>query len=252
MNTAMTKETSHLEIHMFPCLNDNYGFLVHNPDTGETACIDTPEVDKIVLALEEKGWTLTHIWNTHHHFDHAGGNAELKELFGVEIRGCEADKARIPGLDIGQKDGDVFRFGEHDVYIYETPGHTIGHIIYYIPSAKAAFVGDTIFALGCGRLFEGTAEQMYQSLSVISDLPDDTALYCAHEYTLSNGRFALTVEPENKDLIAYMEAATAKRADNIPTVPTTVAAEKAANPFVRARSGPHLGEIRSAKDNFRG
>jgi len=241
-----------LDIHMFPCLNDNYGFLVHCPDTGETACIDTPEVDKIVLALEEKGWTLTHIWNTHHHWDHAGGNEELKALFGVKIFGCESDKARLPGLDQGFNHGDSFSFGGHEVQIFETPGHTIGHIIYHIPLAKAAFVGDTIFALGCGRLFEGTPQQMFDSMATIATLPDDTALYCAHEYTLSNGRFALTVEPENQALINYMNEAKAKRADDIPTVPTTVAAEKAANPFMRARDGIHLGKIRSAKDNFKG
>ena len=239
-----------LEIYMFPCLWDNYGFLVHSPETGETACIDTPEVDKIVLALEAKNWKLTHIWNTHHHPDHAGGNLELKELFGVEIIGCEADRARIAGLDIGVSDGDIFSFGGHEVQVSETPGHTIGHIIFNIPSAKAAFVGDTIFALGCGRLFEGTPAQMFDSLAKVASLPDDTALYCAHEYTLSNGKFALTVEPENQALIDYMKDAEAKRENDIPTVPTTVAAEKAANPFVRAGSPERLGVIRKAKDSF--
>lgn len=241
---------SPLEIHMFPCLWDNYGFLIHSPDTGETACIDTPEVDKIIMALEEKNWKLTHIWNTHHHPDHAGGNLELKKLFGVKIIGNEADKARIPGLDIGVNDGDTFEIGGHDVHVIDTPGHTIGHNIYHIPSAKAAFVGDTIFALGCGRLFEGTAAQMFESLSAIAAMPDDTSLYCAHEYTLSNGKFALSVEPDNQALIDYMAAATAKRDQNIPTVPTTVLDEKRANPFVRAKTAAELGIIRSAKDNF--
>jgi len=241
---------SPLDIHMFPCLNDNYGFLVHSPDTGETACIDTPEASKIILALEEKGWKLTHIWNTHHHPDHAWGNEELKGLYGVSIIGCEADKARIPGLDIGVGDGDSFKFGGHDVHVIDTPGHTIGHIAFHIPAAKAAFVGDTIFALGCGRLFEGTPTQMFDSLAKIAALPDDTSLYCAHEYTLSNGRFALTVEPDNQDLIDYMRDAKAKRDKDLPTVPTTVAAEKAANPFVRANSADRLGDIRKAKDNF--
>ncbi|NNE57168.1 MAG: hydroxyacylglutathione hydrolase [Hellea sp.] len=239
-----------LEIHMFPCLWDNYGFLIHSPETGETACIDTPEVDKIILALEEKSWNLTHIWNTHHHPDHAGGNLKLKEIYGAKIIGCEADRKRIPGIDIGISDGDRFNFAGHEVQIMETPGHTIGHIIYYVPSAKSAFVGDTIFALGCGRLFEGTPVQMYHSLSRIAGLPDDTALYCAHEYTLSNGKFALTVEPNNQALIDYVKDATSKREENIPTVPTTVLAEKSANPFVRAGSAKRLGEIRKAKDNF--
>lgn len=241
---------SPLEIHMFPCLWDNYGFLIHNPDTGETACIDTPEVDKIVAALEEKNWTLTHIWNTHHHPDHAGGNLKLKELYNVQIIGCEADKKRLPGLDLGVSDGEKFSFGSHEVLVMETPGHTIGHIIYYIPSAKAAFVGDTIFALGCGRLFEGTANQMFDSMAKIAALPDDTALYCAHEYTLSNGKFALTVDPDNQALIDYMDEAKSKRENDLPTVPTSVAAEKAANPFLRAESPERLGEIRTAKDNF--
>ncbi len=247
---AKSTMASDLKIHMFPCLWDNYGFLIHNSNTGETACIDTPEVDKIIMALEEKNWKLTHIWNTHHHPDHAGGNLELKNLFGVKIIGSEDDKARIPGLDIGVRDGDVFDFGGHDIHVIDTPGHTIGHIIYHIPSAKTAFVGDTIFALGCGRLFEGTAAQMFNSLNVIAAMPDDTALYCAHEYTLSNGKFALTVEPDNQALVDYMIEAKAKRDKNIPTVPTTVLAEKMANPFVRAKTAEQLGDIRTQKDSF--
>jgi len=241
---------SPLQIHMFPCLNDNYGFLVHSPDTGETACIDTPEVDKIILACEEKGWQLSEIWNTHHHWDHAGGNLQLKDLYDVKIRGAASDRDRIPGLDIAQADNSVFQFAGHDIQVMETPGHTIGHIIYYIPSAQAAFVGDTIFALGCGRLFEGTPDQMFKSLSKIAQLPEETRLYCAHEYTLSNGRFALSIDPDNADLNSYMETATAKREKNIPTVPTTVAAEIKANPFMRAATASELGEIRAAKDNF--
>jgi len=239
-----------LEIHMFPCLWDNYGFLVHNPETQETACIDTPEVDKIVLALEEKGWSLTHIWNTHHHPDHAGGNLELKEIYGAKIAGARKDADRIPGIDIRLVEGDIFDFGGHKVQVFETDGHTIGHIIYYIPSAKAAFVGDTIFALGCGRLFEGTAEQMFDSMRKIEALPDDTALYCAHEYTLSNGKFALSIDDNNQALKDYMSDAQDKRDKNIPTVPTSVAAEKLANPFLRAKTPKELGTIRKAKDNF--
>lgn len=239
-----------LDIHMFPCFWDNYGFLIHSPVTGETACIDTPEPDKIILALEGKDWQLSEIWNTHHHPDHAGGNMELKNLYGAKVRGCGADKSRIPGLDIELSDGDSFMFAGHKVHIMETPGHTIGHIIYYIPTMKTAFVGDTVFALGCGRLFEGTPEQMYESIGKIAALPDDTKLYCAHEYTLSNGKFALTVEPDNQDLINYMEEAKARRDQNLPTVPTSVAAEKKANPFFRAATAKQLGKIRKAKDNF--
>jgi hydroxyacylglutathione hydrolase len=239
-----------LEIEMFPCLNDNYGFLIHSPETGETAAIDTPEASKIIAACTAKGWTLTHIWNTHHHFDHVGGNAALKEEFGVEILGPGHDRKRIPGLTQGVSGGDVFHFGGHDIHVIDTPGHTTSHIVYYIPSADAAFVGDTIFALGCGRLFEGTPAQMHDSLQAITALPDETKLYCAHEYTLSNAAFAVTVEPNNADLLAYFEKAKDLRAKGIPTVPTTVAAEKSANPFVRAGSAERLGEIRAAKDSF--
>ena len=237
-----------LEIHMFPCLWDNYGFLIHNPETKETACIDTPEVDKIVLALEEKSWTLTHIWNTHHHPDHAGGNAELKRIYGVEVLGCGQDAARIPGIDRHLSDGDVFQFGGHDVHVFETFGHTIGHIIYYVPSAKAAFVGDTIFAMGCGRLFEGTPEQMYDSMRKIEALPDDTALYCAHEYTLSNAAFAVDAFPNNVAIAARKAEMEALRDRGEPTIPTTIEEELATNPFLLARDADHFGQLRVAKD----
>ena len=241
---------SPLEIHMFPCLWDNYGFLIHNPDTGETAAVDTPEADKIILACEEKGWKLTHIWNTHHHPDHVGGNLELQKLFGVDIVGPGHDRGRIPGLTQGVSGGDVFSFGGHDVQVFDTPGHTTSHIIFYIPSAEAAFVGDTLFVLGCGRLFEGTPAQMHDSLQTICSLPPETKLYCAHEYTLSNAKFAVTVEPDNQDLLDYMKQAEALRDKDKPTVPTTVAMELKTNPFVRAKTAARLGEIRSAKDNF--
>lgn len=239
-----------LEIHMFPCLNDNYGFLVHSPDSGETAAIDTPEASKIVQACDSKGWRLTHIWNTHHHFDHVGGNLELQKSHGAKIIGPGHDVKRIPGLTHGVKGGESFSFGGHEVHILDTPGHTTSHIIYHIPSAEAAFVGDTLFVLGCGRLFEGTPQQMYDSLGAIAALPLETKLYCAHEYTLSNARFAITVEPDNTDLIDYIEYAKSLREQGIPTVPTTVEMEIKTNPFVRAASAEKLGEIRAAKDNF--
>lgn len=240
-----------LEIFMFPCLSDNYGFLIHDPKSLETACIDTPEASKINQALMTQGWKLTDIWNTHHHMDHVGGNLELKQKHKARITGATSDEKRIPAMDRGVKDGDVITLGDHDIHIFETPGHTKNHIIYYAPSAKACFVGDTLFALGCGRLFEGTPAQMFESLSRICALPDETALYCAHEYTLSNAAFAKTIEPANQDLLDYIEIAKAKRAKNIPTVPTHVASEKRANPFIRAKSAKRLGEIRALKDNFR-
>lgn len=241
---------SPLEIILFPCLMDNYGFLVHSPDTGETAAVDTPDAQNIKSECEKRGWNLTHIWNTHHHFDHVGGNNTLANEFDIEVFGSETDKDRIPNITRGLKDGESFNFGGYEVKITETSGHTIGHIVYHIPTMKAAFVGDTLFALGCGRLFEGSPEQMYESLQKIAALPDDTALYCAHEYTLSNGRFAITVEPNNQHLKDYIQDAQAKRDKDAPTVPTTVAAEKRANPFVRAANAKELGRIRAAKDNF--
>lgn len=235
---------------MFPCRSDNYGFLIHDPISGQTAAIDTPDADEIARQAQSRGWALSHIWNTHHHFDHTDGNLALREKLGTEIIGPANDAARIPGLSYGVVGGDSFKIGTHDVDVIETPGHTTGHIIYYVPDAKAAFVGDTIFVMGCGRLFEGTPAQMHNSLQAICALPDETRLYCAHEYTLSNGRFAVTVEPDNTDLAAYMNEAQALRAKNIPTVPTTVAREKLINPFVRAGSAARLGEIRTAKDAF--
>ncbi len=243
-----------LMIKMFPCLSDNYGFLVHDPSSGATACIDTPEVPPIEAALSEAGWSLSEIWNTHHHPDHVGGNQKLAAKHGAIIRGPAHDARRIPGLTHGVSGGQVFCFGGEDVHVIETPGHTAGHIIYHIPGAEngdgAAFVGDTIFVMGCGRLFEGTPKEMFTSLAAIAALPKATKLYCAHEYTLSNGRFAQTVEPSNAALLAYIKTAESLRARGEPTVPTTVARERAINPFVRAKTVERLGDIRRAKDNF--
>lgn len=242
--------TSSLDIALFPCLSDNYGLLIHDRDSGETAAIDTPEVAKIEAACAARGWTLTQIWNTHHHPDHTGGNLALKDTYGVAITGPSQIAGRIPGLDRGVSGGDSFTFGRHNVQVIFTPGHTVDHIIYYVPDAKAAFVGDTIFVLGCGRLFEGSPEDMFGSMAAIAGLPDDTKLYCAHEYTLSNARFAVTVEPENQALLDYVKHAQKLRDQGLPTVPTTVAMEKAINPFMRAKTAARLGEIRRAKDNY--
>ena len=242
--------SQNLEIALFPCLSDNYGFLIHDPESGETSAIDTPEASKIEAACAERGWTLTQIWNTHHHPDHVGGNITLKERYGLQVTGPDKIAGRIPGLTRGVSGGDVFNFGRHEVQVIFTPGHTVDHIIYYVPAAQAVFVGDTIFVLGCGRLFEGSPEDMFGSMAAMAALPDETKIYCAHEYTLSNASFAVTVEPTNQDLLNYIETAKYLRNDGLPTVPTTVGMEKLTNPFMRAATAEKLGIIRAAKDNF--
>lgn len=228
---------SELAIRMFPCLADNYGYLLHDAESGATAAVDTPDPDEILAQLDSAGWRLTHIFNTHHHSDHAGGNLALKSATGCTIVGPRADAARIPGLDVAVGEGDIVALGEHRATVYDTPGHTRGHIVYHFAAARAAFVGDTLFALGCGRLFEGTPGQMWSSLQKILRWPDDTRLYCAHEYTASNARFALTVEPQNRVLRERAAAITALRAAGKPTVPSTLGDERATNPFLRPQSG---------------
>ncbi len=253
-----------LEIHQFPCRSDNYGFLAHDAASGATACIDTPETDAINAALEEKGWQLTHILNTHHHGDHTGGNLELKERWGCTIVGAANDAKRIPGIDVRVSDGDDYTFASMQAKVFEVPGHTTGHIAYYFASEGVAFVGDTLFALGCGRLFEGTPDMMWNSLQKLMALPADTVVYCAHEYTQANARFALSVEPGNPELVARCKEIDDKRAQGLPTVPTTIGLELATNPFLRSASenlqatigmgGDDLvavfAETRKRKDNF--
>lgn len=224
---------SSIDIEMFPCLSDNYGFLLHDLDTGATASIDTPEVGPILDALARRDWQLTHILNTHHHGDHAGGNLELKRATGCQIVGPGNDAARIPGIDVGVVDGDVVEFGRQRIEVIETPGHTRGHIVYWLPEETVAFVGDTLFAMGCGRLFEGSPGQMWDSLQKLLRWPDETRIYCAHEYTAANGRFALSVEPGNPDLQRRCQDVARLREEGTPTVPTTLALEKATNPFLR-------------------
>jgi hydroxyacylglutathione hydrolase len=221
---------------MFPCLADNYGYLLHDADSGVTAAVDTPDAGEILAQLDAKRWRLTHVLNTHHHADHAGGNLALKQKTGCTIVGPRADSARIPGIDVAVGEGDVVELGAHRATVFDTPGHTRGHIVYYFADARAAFVGDTLFAMGCGRLFEGTPVQMWSSLGKISSWPDDTRIYCAHEYTQSNARFALTVEPQNRALRARADAVAKLRAAGKPTVPSTLGEEKATNPFLRAAS----------------
>jgi hydroxyacylglutathione hydrolase len=225
-----------LEIAQFPCLSDNYGFLLHDPEAGLTAAIDTPDATAIAAELDRRDWRLTHIFNTHHHADHAGGNLQLKARYGCQVVGPRADAGRIPGIDIEVGEGDLVPFGDRRIEVFDTPGHTSGHIVYFVPEARAAFVGDTLFAMGCGRLFEGSPAQMWSSLQKILHWPDDTRIYCAHEYTLTNARFALTVEPDNADLVARAAEVESMRSRGEPTVPTRLAIEKATNPFLRPAS----------------
>ena len=254
---------SALEIHQFPCLSDNYGYLVHDPVSGETAVIDTPDADRILSEAKSKGWTITQIWNTHWHPDHTGGNLKIKEETGCVVIGPAGEEEKIPGLDRAVTEGSLVNLGTHAARVLDLPGHTLGHCAYSMEDDGLAFVGDTLFALGCGRLFEGSAEQMWDSLSKLKALPEDTTIYCAHEYTAANAKFAVTIEPENKDLSAYSERVTELRSQNKPTVPTTLSAELAANPFLRAdvpelqdamgHSGDPVAtfaEIRKRKDNF--
>ena len=225
-----------LEVYQFPCLQDNYGFLIHDSATGATAAIDTPEVAPINRALADKGGQLTHILNTHHHFDHAGGNDALKAQWQCQVVGAAIDAERIPGIDLEVKDGESLAFGSAQAEVLEVPGHTSGHIAYYFAEAQIAFVGDTLFALGCGRLFEGTPQQMNDSLNKLMALPDDTVVYCAHEYTEANAAFAATVEPDNPALQQRIQDIQRLREAGQPTVPTSIGLERATNPFVRADS----------------
>lgn len=255
---------SGLEIEQIPVLDDNYVYLAHCPETGDTAVVDPAVSAPVFAALDETGWKLTHILNTHHHGDHVGGNLEIKAKTGCTIVGPRADKDRIPGIDVQVGDGDTYTLGKSTAKVFDVPGHTRGHIAYWFGDSDALFCGDTLFVMGCGRLFEGTPAQMLNSLDKFKPLPDQTKVYCAHEYTQSNGRFALTVEPHNDALIKLMDDVNAKRAKGIPTVPSTLGQERATNPFLRSGSadlqatvglvGAPLvdvfAEVRHRKDNF--
>jgi hydroxyacylglutathione hydrolase len=239
-----------LIVRQFPCLTDNYGLLAHDEATGRTACIDTPDAEVILAELKQLGWSLDLILNTHWHPDHAGGNARLKAETGATVVG-PAEVEKISPVDRKVIGGDHVDLGETRFQVIETGGHTLGHIAYFDPADQIAFVGDTLFALGCGRLFEGDAEQMWASLSRLAALPDETAVYCAHEYTASNARFALSVD-SGAALKARSAEIFAARERGEPTVPTTIALEKATNPFLRAGDAKRFGELRAAKDSFKG
>jgi hydroxyacylglutathione hydrolase len=251
-----------LKVHQFACLSDNYGFLARDEASGLTACVDTPDAGAILRELDKLGWDLALILNTHWHPDHAGGNAEIKAATGAAIVGPK-EVTRISALDREVTDGDVVELGETRFKVIETGGHTLGHIAYYDADDKIAFVGDTLFALGCGRLFEGDAAQMWTSLQRLAALPDETTVYCAHEYTASNARFALSVD-DDPALKRRADQVFAARERGEPTVPTTIGLEKATNPFLRApklaaRVGAAgkpdyeaFGAVRAAKDVFKG
>lgn len=229
-----------LAIQQIPALKDNYVYLVHDADTGATAVVDPAEAEPVLETLDRLGWHLTHILNTHHHWDHIGGNLTLKRLTGCQIFGAERDREQIPGIDVGLVDGDSVALGNIQAQVLAVPGHTQGHIAYWFREDAALFCGDTLFAMGCGRLLGGTAEQLWHSLARIRQLPGETRVYCAHEYTEANGRFALTLEPENPALVERMARVRELRREHRPTVPSTLAEELATNPFLR----PERLEIR--------
>lgn len=251
-----------LEIHQFPCLSDNYGYLLHDPESGETACIDTPDADACLREAAAKGWQITQVWNTHWHPDHAGGNAAIKAATGCTIVGPQEVERLGTAPDRVVSHGDVVLLGDWEAAVIDVGGHTAGHVAYHLPDAELAFVGDAVFALGCGRMFEGTPDQFWASLTRIKALPAATLLYCAHEYTQANARFALHADPENADLAAYAQQIDQARTDGRPTVPTPLSRELATNPFLRAddpamqaRWGggdavETFAALRSAKDTF--
>lgn len=225
-----------IEIRMIPARDDNYAVLVHDPASGATASIDAPEAEAIEDALEETGWRLTDILVTHHHYDHVEGIRALKAKHGARVVCSEYDRVRdrVPKADLGVDDGDTLLLGSAPVVVVAVPGHTLGHVAFHVPSAPALFAGDTLFSLGCGRLFEGSPEQMWTSLLKLRALPPATAVYCGHEYTEANAAFALTIEPQNRDLLRRVAEVRDLRLEGQPTLPTTLALESATNPFLRA------------------
>lgn len=254
-----------LQIELVPCLRDNYAYLIHDEFTGTVGVVDPSEAVPIIDALTKKNRNLNYILNTHHHYDHTGGNIELKERYGAKVIGSGKDRERIPGIDIALNDGDRWMFAGHEVHVIETPGHTKGHISFHFPESGAIFTGDTLFSLSCGKLFEGTPDEMLASLKKIMSLPDDTSIYCGHEYTLSNAKFALSIEPNNEALQSYTSRVAQLRSKGLPTIPTILKLEKSCNPFLRTSSteirqslnipasaddSEALRVIRQAKDNF--
>ncbi|MDR6145162.1 hydroxyacylglutathione hydrolase [Sphingomonas sp. SORGH_AS870] len=238
-----------MEIVRVPVLSDNYAWLIH--DAGHTVALDPGEAGPVAAAAAARGWTIGQVWLTHWHPDHVGGAAALRAA-GATIAGPAAEADRIAGLDTLLEEGDGIAVGHAQATIWSVPGHTAGHIAFHLADRGVIFTGDTLFAMGCGRLFEGTAAQMHANMRRFAALPEDTRVYCGHEYTLSNARFAATVEPDNAAIAARLAAVEAMREQGEPTVPTTIALERATNPFLRSVDADELAERRAAKDAFRG
>jgi hydroxyacylglutathione hydrolase len=241
-----------IEVVRIPALQDNYIWLAHDDVSGETIVVDPAEAAPVLAEAARRGWRIGQIWNTHWHRDHTGGNEAIKAATGCRVTGPAAEAAKIPTLDRTAAEGDIVHIGAVAAEVLEVPAHTAGHIAYYLKEAGIAFVGDTLFAMGCGRLFEGTAAQMWANMQRLAALPPETRVYCAHEYTQANGRYALVAEPDNAALIDRMRAVDEARALGQATVPTTIALERATNPFMRAGSVAELARRRAEKDDFRG
>ena len=253
-----------LEIVTIPCLSDNYAFLAHDPDSGQTALVDAPESGPILKTLQDRGWTLSHVLLTHHHFDHVDGLPDILAAHPAQVIGGADDAHRLPPLDIAVREGDSVTIGGETGQVIDVSGHTVGHIAFHFPGAQAVFTADSLMALGCGRVFEGTMQQMWSSLSKLAALPPETVVFSGHEYTAANAKFALTIDPDNPDLISRVADITAARASDRPTVPSVLALELATNPFLRAsdpaiRAHPNMAdaedaavfaEIRARKDRF--
>ena len=240
-----------LEIVRVPVLSDNYAWLIHDPVSGETVVVDPGEAAPVQAAAQTRGWRIDQVWTTHWHPDHTGGNDALRAA-GVRITGPAREAAKIPTLDATVDEGDVVHIGGSVAQVWHVPGHTAGHIAFHLADEGVIFTGDTLFALGCGRLFEGTAAEMFSNMQRYAALPDATRVYCGHEYTQSNGRFALIVEPDNAALATRMRAVDAARAAGEATVPTTIGLERATNPFLSAGDADAFAKLRTGKDNFKG
>ena len=239
-----------LDIVAVPAFADNYLWLVRDPASGEVAVVDPGDAAPVLDAADARGWRIGQVWNTHWHPDHTGGNQAVVAATGATLAAPAAEAGKIAGIDVMLRDGDTVRLGAHVGEVWDVPGHTLGHIAFIFRDAGVAFVGDTMFAMGCGRLFEGTPAQMFAAFERLGQLPDDTLVYCAHEYTLANARFAATVEPDNAAIAARLAEVEQLRAADQPTVPTTIGAERATNPFLRAVDVAQFAELRARKDRF--